>query len=227
MQFLGRGLSNEVRTQVGRELQYETPQTPLAQEPNIGPGGMPPEVAIGPDGFVFGTPAALGQKAYPDERRFEVADVLAWVKGRQFIQVGADFSGLSDYTDSLTNVDGTFSYDSGATNGKAGGLVDWITDYTFNVNAYPNGGCPSIGAAIHDFCFRSYSQSFGQQSLSFNTQEWAGFAQDDWRALAAADSACRVAVRVRVSAVAATAECRAGRSVRRCGSDQRLSRGPK
>jgi hypothetical protein len=181
VQFLTTRLSNEVRAQYGRELQYETAQAPLPQEPNIGPGGMPPEVSIGPDGFVFGTPAALGQKAYPDERRTEVADVLAWVKGRQFIQLGGDFSVLSDYTDSLTNVDGTFSYDSGATSGKAGGLVDWITDYTFNVNAYPNGGCPSIGAAVHDFCFRSYSQSFGQQSLSFRTQEWAGFAQDDWR----------------------------------------------
>ena len=31
-----------------------------------------------------------------------------------------------------------------STKGKAGGLVDWITDYTFNVHAYPNGGCPSI-----------------------------------------------------------------------------------
>jgi len=181
VQFLRGGLSNEVRAQVGRELEYETAQAPLPQEPNIGPGGMPPEVSIGPDGFVFGTPAALGQKAYPDERRFEVADVLAWVKGRHFIQLGGDFSVLRDLTDSLTNVDGTFNYDSGATNGKAGGLVDWITDYTFNVNAYPNGGCPSIGAAVHDFCFRSYSQSFGQQSLSFSTQEWAGFAQDDWR----------------------------------------------
>ena len=179
---MGRGgWSNEVRAQVGRELQYETAQAPLKQEPNIGPGGMPPEVSIGPQGLVFGTPAALGQKAYPDERRFEVADVLGWVKGRQFLRVGADFSALNDFTDSLTNVDGTFSFDSGATNGKAGGLVDWITDFTFNVNAYPNGGCPSIAAAVHDFCFRSYSQSFGQQSVSFSTQEWAGFVQDDWR----------------------------------------------
>jgi hypothetical protein len=181
VQFLTTRLSNEVRAQVGRELQYETSQGPLPQEPNVGPGGMPPEVSIGPQGFVFGTPAALGQKAYPDERRFEVADVLAWVKGRQFVQLGGDFSALSDYTDSLTNVDGTFSYDSGATNGKAGGLVDWITDYTFNVNTYPNGGCPSSGAAVPGFCFQSYSQSFGQQSLSFSTQEWAGFVQDDWR----------------------------------------------
>ena len=181
VQFLTTRLSNEVRVQYGRQLQYETAQPPLAQEPNVGPGGMAPEVSIGPDGFVFGTPAALGQKAYPDERRFEVADVAAWVRGRHFVQFGADFSALSDYTDSLANVEGTFSYDSGATNGKAGGLVDWITDYTFNVNAYPNGGCPSIGAAVHDFCFRTYSQSFGQQSLSFDTQEWAGFVQDDWR----------------------------------------------
>lgn len=175
------GLSNELRVQDGRELQYETAQAPLAQEPNIGPGGMPPEVSIGPDGLVFGTPAGLGQRAYPDERRLEMADLLGWVHGRHLLQVGGDLSLLADRTDSLTNVDGTFSYDSGVTNGKAGGLVDWITDYTFNVNAYPNGGCPSITAAVHDFCFRSYSQSFGQQSLNFSTQEWAGFAQDDWR----------------------------------------------
>jgi len=181
VQFLKHGLSNEVRVQYGRELQYETPQTPLPQEPNVGPGGLPPEVSIGPQGLVFGTPAALGQRAFPDERRLEIADVTVWVKGRHFVQLGADFSAIADYTDSLTNVEGTFSYDSGATGGKAGGLVDWITDYTFNVNAYPNQACPSITAKVHDFCYRSYAQSFGQQSLSFNTQEWAGFVQDDWR----------------------------------------------
>jgi hypothetical protein len=181
VQFLTTGLSNEVRAQYSHELQYETAQAPLPQEPNVGPGGMPPEVSIGPQGLVFGTPAGLGQKAYPDERRMEVADVIAWVRGRHLLQLGGDFSALRDFTDSLANVEGTFSYDSGATGGKAGGLVDWITDYTFNVNAYPNGGCPSIVSAVHDFCFRSYSQSFGQQSLSFDTQEWAGFAQDDWR----------------------------------------------
>ena len=97
----------------GRELQYETAQTlPLAQEPNIGPGGMPPEVSIGPDGLVFGTPAALGQRAYPEEQRVEVADLVAWVKGRHFVQLGGDFSLIEDYTDSLANVEGTFSYDS-------------------------------------------------------------------------------------------------------------------
>jgi hypothetical protein len=182
IQFINSRLSNELRVQYGRQLQYESAQTPLAQEPNIGPGGMPPEVSIGPQGLVFGTPSALGQKAYPDERRLELADLAGWVRGHHFLQFGGDFSALRDYTDSLTNAEGTFSYDSGATGGKAGGLVDWITDYTFNVHAYPNGGCPSITAAKHYFCFSSYSQSFGQQSVTFHTQDWAGFFQDDWRA---------------------------------------------
>ncbi|HWG17499.1 MAG TPA: TonB-dependent receptor [Acidobacteriaceae bacterium] len=180
--FRGAGLSNELRAQVGRELKYETPETPLTQEPNIGPGGMPPEVSIGPDGFLFGTPAALGQRAYPDERRTEVADVLAWVRGRHFLQLGGDATWLSDETASLTNAEGTFNYDSGTSSGHAGGLVDWITDYSFGVNAYPNGACPSIFAPVHDFCFRSYSQSFGEESVSWKTREWAAFVQDDWRA---------------------------------------------
>ena len=194
IQFVNSRLSNELRVQYGRQLQYESPQTPLAQEPNVGPGGMPPEVSIGPQGLVFGTPSALGQKAFPDERRFELADLAGWVRGRHFLQFGGDFSALSDYTDSLTNAEGTFSYDSSTTTVTGsqvtpvvlGGLANWITDYTFNVNAYPNGGCPNgpyvLPPATHYACFRSYSQSFGQQSLTFHTQEWAGFFQDDWRA---------------------------------------------
>ena len=175
-------LTNELRLQYSHELQYDTPQQPLPQEPAIGPGGLAPEVLIGPDGFAFGTPASLGRKAYPDERRLEAADVLAWVRGRHMLQLGGDFSVLRDFTDSLTNTEGTFTYDSSNTSGHAGGLVDWITDYTFGVNSYPNGGCPSINAPRHNFCFRSFSQSFGQQSLTWHTRQWAGFLQDDWRA---------------------------------------------
>jgi hypothetical protein len=177
----GKRMSNEVRLLYGRDFQYEAAQTPLPQEPTVGPGGLAPQVGIGPDGLMFGTPASLGRKAYPDERRMELADSFAWVKGRHLIRVGGQMSMVSDPVDALNNEEGSFLYDSGVTGGHAGGLVDWITDYTFNVNAYPNGGCPTINAAVHDFCFRSFSQSFGEQTTSFNTQEWSGYAQDDWR----------------------------------------------
>jgi hypothetical protein len=174
-------LSNELRVQYGRDFQYEEAGKPLPQEPAIGPGGYAPEVAIGPDGFTFGTSSSLGRKAYPDENKVEVADILTWVRGRHQVQAGGDVSFVHDTIDALNNIEGAFHYDSGTTSGHAGGIVDWITDYSFNVNAYPNGGCPSIFSAVHDFCFRSYTQSFGQQAVTFNTQEWAGFVQDNWR----------------------------------------------
>ncbi|WP_158792925.1 TonB-dependent receptor [Granulicella sp. L60] len=177
----GSRVSNELRVQYGRDLQYEEAAAPLPQEPAVGPGGYAPEVSIGPEGFTFGTSSSLGRTAYPDERKLQLLDVLSWTRGRHHVQVGADVSLVHDFVEGLNNTEGAFHYDSGVTSGHAGGLVDWVTDYTFDVNAYPNGGCPSITSAIHEFCFRSFTQSFGQQTVSFDTQEWAGFVQEDWR----------------------------------------------
>ena len=173
-------LLNEVSLAYTHSLQSQSPQTPLPQEPAIGPSGLPPEVAIGPQGLTFGTPASLGRTAYPEERRLQFTDSVSLILGRRHhLHFGADVSAISTFVAQTTNQQGTFSYDSGLTAGRAGGLVDFITDSTFNVNAYPNGGCPSISAAVHLFCFRSFTQSFGQPSVQWNTQEWAGFLQDD------------------------------------------------
>jgi hypothetical protein len=173
--------SNELRIAVGRDFQYEQASAPLPQEPAVGPGGYAPEVAIGPNGLTFGTPSSLGRKAYPDERRVQFAEMMTWVHGRHQLQVGGDLSLVHDFIDSLSNQVGAFHYDSGSTSGHAGGLVDWITDYTFNVNAYPNGGCPTIGSQPHYFCFTSFTQSFGQAAVTFDTEEWAGYVQDHWQ----------------------------------------------
>ncbi|HEV2710397.1 MAG TPA: carboxypeptidase-like regulatory domain-containing protein [Edaphobacter sp.] len=178
----GAKFSNEVRVAVGRDFQYEEASASLPQEPTVGPGGYAPEVAIGPNGLTFGTPPSLGRKAYPDERKVQFADMMTWVHGHHQLQVGGDLSLVHDYIDSLSEQEGAFHYDSGVTRGHAGGLVDWITDYTFNVNTYPNGGCPTIHSAVHDFCFTSFSQSFGQAAVTFDTQEWAGYVQDRWQA---------------------------------------------
>ena len=174
-------LSEELRVQYGRDFQYEQAQAPLPQEPAVGLSGFAPEVAIGPNGFTFGSPPSLGRKSFPNENKVQLADMVTWTRGRHQLQTGVDLSFVHDAISSLTNMEGAFHYDSSTTSGHAGGLVDWITDYTFNVNANPNGGCPSIVSKVHDFCFRSFTQSFGQQAVSFDTQEWAGFLQDNWR----------------------------------------------
>ena len=170
--------NNELRAQVARDLEFETPDAPLAQEPAIGPEGLAPEISIAPNGFAYGTTASLGRVAYPDESRLQLADTFELALGRNLLRAGADWSRVHDRIASLNNADGTFLYDSGETNGRAGGLVDWITDYTFNVHAYPNGACPSITAKVHDFCFRSYTQSFGDVDTSFATHDFAGFVED-------------------------------------------------
>jgi hypothetical protein len=177
-------LNNEVRAQAAHDLDYQSPHLPLPQEPAIGPGGYAPQVSIAPNGFSYGTPTSLARgsngsnSAYPDELRVELADSLQWHVGRHLLMLGGDWSRIDDRIDSLSGREGAFNYDSGITNGKAGGLVDWITDYTFNVNAYPNGGCPSIAAAVHYFCFRSFTQSFGATSTEFVTHNIAGFVED-------------------------------------------------
>jgi len=175
------GREVQQRAAGGREqgLEYEAASAPLPQEPAVGLGGYTPEVAIGPDGLTFGTPPSLGRRAYPDERRVQLAEMATWVRGHHQLQIGGDLSLVHDSIDSLSNRVGGFHYDSGGIDG--GGLVDWITDYTFNVNAYPNGGCPTIGSQPHYFCFTSFTQSFGQATVSFDTEEWAGYVEDHWR----------------------------------------------
>lgn len=174
-------LLNQALLSLGRDLQFESPQSPLPGEPAIGPDGSAPEVNIGPSGFLFGTPASLSKLAFPDERRLGASDTLTLERGHHLLEVGGDFSFVDARVATLANAAGTFRYDSTRTNANAGGLADFITDYTFSVNNYPNGGCPSISAPVHLFCFTSFSQSFGGQSTDFSTQEYGAFAQDTWR----------------------------------------------
>ncbi len=173
---------NEVRGQVAHDLEYESPHAPLPQEPAIGPGGYAPQVSIAPLGFAYGTPANLGRLAYPDEQRVEVADTMRLRVGRNALTLGGDWSRVHDRIASVTAAEGAFLYDSGTVSGHDGGLVDWITDYTFNVNSAQRGGCPAIHAASHTFCFHAYTQGFGAAATEFETHEVAGFVENTLRA---------------------------------------------
>ncbi|HEX5284816.1 MAG TPA: TonB-dependent receptor [Bryocella sp.] len=173
--------TNELRGQIARDLEYETPHAPLPQEPAISTSGFAPQVSIAPNGFSYGTPSSVGRTAYPDERRLQLAETFTAARGHHLFILGADWSRITDLIAGSPNAAGTFLYDSGTTNGRDGGLADWITDYTFNVHAYPNGACPSINAAVHLFCFRSYTQGFSAVSTQFATHEFAVFGEDALR----------------------------------------------
>jgi hypothetical protein len=174
--------SNELRAQAAHDLEYETPHSPLPQEPAISPGGYAPQVAISPEGFAYGTPASLGRTAYPDEWRVELADAMKLRWGRHLFTVGGDWSRVHDRIASTTDSDGAFLYES-STVAEPNGLANWITDYTLNVYAYPNAGCsPAQGSSLHYFCFNSFTQGFGPAQTEFNLHEFAGYAEDAFEA---------------------------------------------
>jgi hypothetical protein len=172
--------ANSFRLQFLHDAQYETPQTRLPQEPGVAPGGAAPGVTIGPNGLLFGTPPSLVAGVLPDERRLQLAETLSLVRGRHSLAVGGGISFIHDQSSTSENTAGSFHYDN-ASPTAPGGLADFLTDYTYNVNMSPNGACPSIFAKAHLFCFQSFTQSFGQSSAAFSTTDFAAFAEDTWR----------------------------------------------
>lgn len=173
-------LVNELTVQFARDLQFESAQPPLPQEPTGAVAGTSPEVEIGPNGLLFGTPATVAKSAYPDERQFRAGEALTYTRAHHQFVLGATAAFIRDTTATLANAAGTFRYDSSRTPTNIGGLVDFLTDFTFNANTLPNGGCPAITAPVHLFCFNSFSQAFGLQTVSFPTQDYAGFADEKW-----------------------------------------------
>ncbi len=164
-------LSNEARYEYGRDFEYEFSQPPAPGEPTTGPGGLPPQIAIGNGGITFGTPNFLQRQAYPDEREQDVADNMTLVKGNQTLTFGIDYRHVNDLSNNLFGGFGQYSFNN---------LADWITDFTYNSGHCDGARDAGLGAFP---CYNTFTQGFGQAAFVFNTNEYAGYVQDDWKAL--------------------------------------------
>jgi hypothetical protein len=167
-------ISNEVRYQYGRDFEYEYNQSPTPYENSVllnppgytNPFQIPPSVTItNAFGSGFGTATFLNRPAYPDERRWEVTDTVNLVRGNHNLKFGADFLHTYDLSENLTAVFGQFGY----TGANYGALEQYFSDLT-KANT-----CSGFE------CYGSYSQGFGPLGFNFTTQDYAGFAQDEWK----------------------------------------------
>jgi hypothetical protein len=172
-------LSNEARYQYGRDFEFENNQTPTPYEQNtfvhtpggyINPLGLPPQVAVvGSNGFTFGLPNFLQRPRYPDERRQQFADTVAWIHGKHSMKFGADYSHVNDFSQNLRNQYGSYSYST---------LLNYFSDfYKPNSCTATIGGVPNTAVP----CYSSYTQAFGPLGFTFNTNDMAFFAEDDWK----------------------------------------------
>ena len=179
---------NEFHLEASRDASFVQQPQPLSQEPHTAPGNLVPQITIDlansstGGAFVFGTPASLAKRRLPSEKRAEAFESVTFSGRAHTLTLGAGGSLLDTSVDTGIATNGAYQYGSGTTNGRAGGLVDFITDFTFNSSAYPNGGCPSIYATIHLFCFQTFTQGYGAATtVRFHTGEGSAWFRDAWR----------------------------------------------
>jgi hypothetical protein len=170
---------NEVRYQYGRELNDESSQkvTPYNQQ-FIGANaynGFPPTISLqSSNGFSDSVQYYAFRPAYPDERKWQVADTVSWTHGQHSFKFGGDVVHNYDQINSLglaaysPNGDYTYTY-----------LGNFFADM-----AKPAGTCGSSASEYNTGalpCYSSFGQNLGQGYFQLNTTDYGFFIQDDWK----------------------------------------------
>ena len=171
--YITAAISNEARFMYGRDFEYEFNQTPTAYEQNnllnnngyVNPLGLPPNVYLS-GFFQFGTPQFLNRAALPDERRWQLADTVEWIRGNHDFKFGEDFIHTDDSISNLYNQFGGYTY-SGSTP-----LGDYFADLYLAQN-------PTAGKTAENYTY--FNQGAGLPGLDFTTNDYALFAQDEWK----------------------------------------------
>ena len=173
--FFTSSLANELRFQYGRDFEYEFSQQPtpyelanLVNSPTFrNPLGLPPTVSIS-NGFTFGVPNFLQRSKFPDETRTQIADTMSWNHGKHNIKYGVDFSHVNDNSQNLFNGFGSYSY---------GSLLDYMSDLNKPDTCTTKPPAPPKNIP----CYSNFTQGLGLPGVEFTTNDYAFFAQDDWK----------------------------------------------
>jgi outer membrane receptor protein involved in Fe transport len=165
--LINNSVSNQVRLQIGRDFEFENNQTPSAYEQQTllngagNPYGLPPNVSV--SSFQWGTPAFLNRKAYPDEYKTQIADTITVSKGQHNLRFGVDFVNSNDKINNLYEQYGSYSFS---------GLPTYFAQLADTAHKY---------YSTYYQEFQGTSTSAPVQTYRFSTEDWAFFAQDDWK----------------------------------------------
>ena len=170
--FLKANLSNEARYMYGRDFEFESNQTPTPYEQTnlvntstgyANPYDLPPNVNLS-GFFQFGTPQFLNRAAYPDERRWQIADTVDWQLGNHEIKFGEDYIHTYDLLSNLYSQYGEFYYSGNDV------LGNYLSDLYL----------AQQGRTAQNFTY--FNQGTGTPGLQFTTSDYAAFIQDQWKA---------------------------------------------
>ena len=94
----------------------------------------------------------------PSENRYQFAENLSWVKGGHTFKFGVDIARTEDFSNSLTNRFGSYTYSS---------VTTFAQDFT----------SPAAGASHYS----SYAQVFGNPIIDTQVTDMGFYAQDTWK----------------------------------------------
>jgi hypothetical protein len=190
-------ISNELLFQESRELNDEgqQPTTTYTQDYLEGNNGFTntaagdfspniPEININESsgGVYAGSPYYSYRKALPDEKKWQVGDVLYWNKGNHSLKFGVDAVHNDDIMNNTYESNGYESYSY---------FGNYFNDVINSKKTTPVGTCNSSASSAGTSttnatgtypCYSSLVQGFGNPVFEIATMDTGLFAQDNWKA---------------------------------------------
>ena len=183
-------ISNELLYQYGRELNYETQQayTSYTKADITASTGNVPELEAGYNyGINAGSEYYEHRPQYPDERKWQVGDVLYWGKKNHSLKFGVDMVHNNDLMNNTYKSNGDFSYNwvgnyfNDLLNMKHG-----VTPSTLNPVGCDGPASQNVSGTVTNVtgaspCYYDFIQGFGSPVYVISTMDTGVFAQDNWK----------------------------------------------
>jgi hypothetical protein len=198
--MITNNISNELLFQYGREVDDESqqPYTAYTKADLSANGNIPYFYAGSNYGFNIGSPYYSYRKAYPDERKYQIGDIVYWLKGNHSFKFGVDTVHNSDLINALSvsTTPGTTSAQGYYKYGYVGNLLNDILNEKngVTVNSTNNRGCDTVSAQNFSGiatgvtsvagpypCYSSYGQAYGNPAYQIGTLDLGAFVQDNWK----------------------------------------------
>jgi hypothetical protein len=189
--ILSSRMTNELLYQYSRELDDESQQpfSAYTLANLVGTGGNIPEILLDTSVFgMIGSPYYSYRKALPDERKWQIGDVLHYEKGNHGFTFGGDVLNNYDLLNNLFRSNGYESYSFLGNymadlyhhlNGGTGDTCNSTALATASVNATTGVVTSAVGT---DPCYSSLSLGLGASpEFAISTLDYSFFAQDNWK----------------------------------------------
>jgi hypothetical protein len=141
----------------------------------ISANGTGPSVGI-TNVLTYGLPNALPRPAFPNEHRYQFAEVISTTRGKHTVKAGVDVNAIHELLINLFQGGGVYSYSGAAA------FSNWVADVT-GTGLLNSSGAPDGLTGHHYTSFVQVTDPVtGVGKDDFYNNDYAGFVEDSWKA---------------------------------------------